>query len=363
MNLFEIKLPAGDVGGIDIDYKGDNATKLFSADWLSKGYDGVRIIGHASGTRIRAKDGYHNSTLFVGPHNGIVQLENLKLHVAKAKACHMGLALQPLYPKFCARWRGVEVVAEGPAPDGGREVWGLFTYQCDQDLQDVTFDTQEIAEHASYAHGGWASKGAKWVRTTVNGSGSQGFKARFAANEGQWVKGAKIDIQDCTFKGFGQPWGWRGGGGIVVEGGGSDILVSRSGFYGRPGSFRCLMVDDGAGAYVKPGPANGFVIVDACGFYGGPGGPSYDPVLRVGSTAQNPTWNTAKGVLIQNSAVYGERVLAQLSQIPSGKLRVQGCNTPKLKEIAHAKGFDTTHEAQLVGPKGTFVPFSVGVTG
>jgi hypothetical protein len=363
--LFEIPLPEGDVQGMDIGYAGgDNRTKLNPADWLEQGYDGVRLIGKGVGrTHLLAEEGYHNSTLFVGGHNGIVSLESCTLHVAKAKAWHQGLALQPVYPKFCMRLRNVDVVADGVNPDGGRRVWGLFPYQCDQDLEDVTFHTADIAEHASYCHGGFAQSGLLWKRVVVNGCGSQACKVRFAPNEGRWVKGARIQLIEVSIKGAGQPHGWRGGGGLVVEGGNADIHVQRCGFYGRPGEFRHLMVDDGSGAF-RSGTApfaNGRVIVDACGFMGGPGSESYSPIMRVGSTAQNPEWPTAKAVLITGCAVYGTRVLGQFSNIPDGKLLVTGCNTPALKDIANAYGFDTRYEAQLVGASGTFVPFSAGV--
>jgi len=369
MKLFEIPLPEGDVQGIDIGYRGDNRTKLNPEDWLSRGFDGVRLIGKGIGkTHLIAEEGYHNSTLFVGPHNGVVSLESCTLHVAKSKAWHQGLALQEHYPKFMQRARDIEIVADGTNPDGGRRVWGLFPYQADQDLEDVTFHTADLAEHASYCHGGFAKTGLRWNRVTVNGAGSQGCKVRFAPNEGRWARGAKIVVTDSSFKGCGQTWGWRGGGGIVLEAGMSNVLVERCGFYGRPGEFRHLMIDDGAGAFrgfdsvggVKPF-ANGIVIVNACGFMGGPGSESYSPIMRVGSTAQTPTWPTAKAVLVQNSAVYGTRVLGQFGQIPTGKLKVAGCNTPQLKDIANAYGFDTRAEAQLVGPSGTFVPFSAGV--
>lgn len=362
--LHEIRLPAGDVPGFSIAFKGDHKVNLDPQEWLGQGFDGVRFIGAGRGaTHLRAEDGYHDSTLFVGPHPGIVQLEALSLHVAKRKAWHMGLALQPLYPKFKAIARDIEVVADGTNPDGGRRVWGFFSYQADIDFEHVTFDTADLAEHASYAHGGWGATGARWKNVTVNGCGSQGFKVRFDATEGRWVKGAKVVVQDCSFKGFGQPWGWRGGAGIVVEGGNSDVLVQRCGFYGRPGNFRCLMVDDGAGAFRAGNApvANGVIVVDACGFTGGPGSESYSPIMRVGSTAQNPTWPTAKAVLVQGCAVYGERTLGQFSHIPAGKLKVTGCNTPQLKDIANAYGFDTTHQSQLVGNAGVFVPFNAGV--
>lgn len=39
--LFEIRLPEGDVGGLDIDVQGTTGQqKLWSKDWLSKGFDG-----------------------------------------------------------------------------------------------------------------------------------------------------------------------------------------------------------------------------------------------------------------------------------------------------------------------------------
>lgn len=363
--LKELRLGPGDHPGFSIGFKGDHKLNLDPAEWIDAGFDGIRIIGAGRGlTRIRAEDGYHDSTLFVGPHNGIVQLESLTLHVAKRKGWHMGLAKQPLYPKFCARARDLEMVADGTNQDGGRRAWGLFTYQCDQDLEDCVFETTDLAEHADYAHGGWAKLGRRWSRVEVHGSGSQGSKTRFDASEGVWVRGAKNVYQDCMFKGFGQPWGWRGGAGIVVEGGMSDVLIERCGFFGRPGEFRCLMIDDGAGSFraMNAPHANGWVIVRASGFTGGPGSASYSPIMRVGSTAVNSTWPTAKGVLVQGCAVYGERTLGQFGQIPVGKLKAQGCNTPQLKDIATGYGFDTTHQSQLVGNAGVFVPFSAGIS-
>lgn len=370
--LFEIPLPAGDVPGFDVGFDGDHAQQYDPRAWLDKGYAGVRIVGAGDGlrrTHIRAEDGWHNSTVFCGPTNSIVQLENLTLHVAKSKGLHMGLARQAVLPNFKAVLRGVDVVADGQYQnaDGtsGRRVWGVFGYQCDWDLEDVTFDTAELAEHASYAHG-FAKTGLRWTRVKVNGCGSQGLKVRNGPDEVSWIPNARISAIDCTFKGFGQPWGWRGGGGIVIEGGNADVLVERCGFWGRPGNFRCLMIDDGAGAFRGYGDArakaNGHVIVSACGFNGGPGSESYSPMVRVGTTNAARTWPTVKSFTMEGCGLWGERTQLQYSDVPAGKFKVRGCNTPQLVDFANAVGFDTRLETQIIGAKSVFVPISAGVS-
>lgn len=369
MKLLTVPLAAGDVPGWSIDFPGysGHGIKRSSSEWLSRGYDGVRYVGHPSGTHIRPTGG--DATLLVDRHPGIVQLENVVLHCAPRQGIFFGLEHKalPVQPKFKLSMRGCRVVADMPTSGQHSTVWGVFSYQADLDLEDCAFEMERSAEHASYAHG-FAKAGLRWTRVRVNASGAEGCKIRNSPSETAWVRGAAIVLKDCHFKAWHQPWTWRGGAGVVLQGTGCNLLVERCSFWGRaPGNThsRCLMVDDSGGDFysatdgrIGQGFANGHIVVRDSGFSGQDGPEWLSPILRVGSLGSGQ--RVARSLLIERCAVYGDRLSLQVGDVPPGRLIVRGCNTPAIRDFAQAYGMDTEHEALIPLP-GRVAPVSEGL--
>jgi hypothetical protein len=364
VRLFEIRLPAGDVRGLDLDYPaGTGRTKLWSDDWLSKGYDGVRLIGE--GTHLRPVG---DQALLVGRHNGVVQLEGITVHCGARQGIWFGLEGKhaPTQPKFKLVMRGCEVVADMPLPGSLNQhttAWGIFSYQADLDLEDTTIWCERSSEHASYAHG-FAKAGLRWNRVRVEGSGSQGCKVRNSPLETNWVKGARVHLTNCIIKNWMQPWTWRGPGGLVVEGGGCDVRVEETEFLSKPGPAHCraVMIDDAKGGFfdaetgaVGRGFANGHILIDRCGLNGGPGTENYTELLRVANNAlvgkpQGGPWKSCRSLTVTNSGLWGDHTQVQLGNIPVGKTKIAECNTPALRAYGDAHGYDTRFETGIPGP-------------
>lgn len=362
-NLFEIRLGPGVHQGFSIDFPGDQPNRLFSADWLTRGnaagpYEGVRIIGAGRGlTHIADSPGYQDSTIFGAAFNGVVQLESLTIHGSQRKAIHLGLEKTFLrYPKFRLRFRDVHMVADPPGPDGMRAVWGATGYGLDWDWEDSVINWEEGTEHGRYGRG-WARRGGRYVRCHFAGSGAEGSKDASRPSEVPFP-GLPLPITyyaDCTFENWNKPHTWRGGAGSTKQGSIAHNVYERCIFYGGSDAShsRCLMVDDGGaadhwgingvrGAY----PSNGWLIVHACAFGGRGTQGTSSPLLRVGPL--DPTMApTSKGVWIKGSAFYGQYTQLQLSNVPAGRILVEGNNTARIRQRAALLGIDTSFETTI----------------
>jgi len=355
-NLYEVRLPAGDVPGFDVGRKNDNGSRLYNPeDWFSKGYVGVRFIGKGQGiTHIRpALNVWTN--VFIGQHNGIVWLEDLTLHNGPRSAIQAGTGLWsglPFFPKFRLVTRGVMLDCSQPG------MWGMFTYECDRDDADLTIFGELLSEHTSYAHQ-WAKYGAIWNRVTVYSSGGDDFKARPDASEVRPVSGARIILRDCTLKGWNGPRSTRGGAGTTLQGiPGCDVLIERCVYWGGAGSHcRCIMIDDGEGKASTLG-APGHVVIRQVAAQGSSERTDYgDTLVRVGPLSGAMV---AKSLTLDRCSLWGKNMAVQFGGIPAGKLVVKDSNTPALRDWANAKAFDTTFEAQLPRPQRR-VPISEGL--
>lgn len=361
--LFEVRLPEGRIPGFDVAFRGDNRQRYE----LPPGYDGFRFIGAGRDrTHVEAPSSeYHDSSIFVGAFDGPVWFESMTIHGAERKALHAGLANSPK-PKGVIRGRDLAFVAERGA-DGGRPLWGLFTYCVDVDLAESEFFWADGVEHAGYEHG-CSSKGSIWLNVDVHGSGAEGSKVRNDNQETIWKKGARIIRKRCKFKSWYQPWSWRGGAGIVLQGTGYDVLIEGCEFWGGPDSKqRCIMIDDG-GTRVDGRPdyysatdgaiggafANGFIVIRKCALFSGPGPSWYGTIMRIGNL-RGTGHKVSRGVLIEDCGVYGERMLAQLTHSP---LAVTGCNTLAIRDACDAIGMNVGAEAMISG--NPLVPFSRG---
>ncbi len=352
--LYEIRLPLGDVPGFDIGWKNNNGSRLYDPQtWLSQGYSGARFIGRGQGiTHIRPASGVWTN-IFVGQHNGIVQLENLTLHNGPRSAIQAGTGKAsglPLFPKFRLVTRGVTLDCSVPG------MWGGFSYECDCDSEDLTIFGSLLTEHPWYHHQ-WAKYGALYNRYRVIGARGECWKSRPNDIECRPVSGTRIILRNFDLADW-HP-GSRGCAGIVLQGiPGSDVLIEKGVLWGGPGSrCRCLMIDDGEGKAVTLG-APGHVVIRQVAAQGSSARTDYgDTLMRVGPLAGGAV---AKSLLIDRCSLWGPNMAVQLSGLPEGKLRVQGSNTPLLRDWAAARGFDTTVEACIPRPHRR-VPISEGL--
>lgn len=356
--LFEIALPEGDVLGFDIDMHGDNGSRRYnSADWLSRGFDGVRLVGKGIGrTHIRPGSAVW-TTIGILQHNGIVELDDLTLHNAPRSALQAGTGLWtpglPVFPKFRLVLRRVELRCDVPGN------WGFFTYECDIDFEDVEIFGALLREHPNYHHE-FALYGLSWNRVNVRAAGAECLKLRPDPVEIRPLKKLhRFIVRNSTFADWYQPWSNRGGAGVVIQGGGPflDVLVEKSTFWGGDGQrCRCIMIDDG---HFIDGVATGNVLIRQVAARGRSSRTDFgDTLVRVGPLHSGV--KIAKSLTIEECGLWGPNMAVQLTGVPAGKLIVRDCNTPALRDWASARGMDTTFEAQLPLP-GRRVPISAGI--
>lgn len=384
--LFDVRLPAGEVSGFDVMFNGSHAQR-YSA--LPKGYTGWRFIGEGPGvTHVRDPDSLrHDSTIFVGPFNGTVELVGMTVHNGQLKGIHAGLATKQwnanandyvvarqVQPKFTLSTVDVEVIADAPwVGVNGRPAWGVFTYQCDVRHKRLIGRWKQGRQHLAYEHG-YASLGSNWNSCVIESAAGEDSKVRPDNQEILWVDGALIERIGCKFGDWAQTWSDFGGGGFVGQGTGEDMYFKRCQFWGGANQRgRCLMIDDGGVRFdgkpdfysASDGAmggkfANGFIVIEECSFQAGPGPDWYAAMMRIGNlhnSAQYPR-QVARGVRIENCGVWGLNMLGQFSDSP---ILIRGCNTPAIREYCASIGMDTTHEATIAGP-GQLVPFSHGRT-
>lgn len=362
MSFKEVLLAAGDHRGFDIDYdSGTGNTKWMSDGWLAAGHKGIRVVGEGpEKTHIRPghDGGSIWETIKVGRHNGVVWLENLTVHCGRTAGIQMGWAdlLRPVDPHFKLKLRNVHIVTDGNHINGR---WGVFTYECDHDFEDVLFDTKDADEHSSYAHQ-FPKSGLRWNRVTVLSSGAEGCKVRNDPSETVWSPTAKIILNECEFRNWYQPWSSRGGGGVVLQGTGVPLIVlSKCLFVAPPqdaSHTRCLMIDDnggnfwsadnGVGSFQMAGYANGHVVVDRCAFQGGNGLESLSPMVRLGNIGKS-SHKVAQSFTMTRSGLYGKNVQVQLGDLSEGSVEISNCNRPKNAEWMSNIGLDVSEECYV----------------
>lgn len=375
-NLFEIQLPEGDVGSINIDWWDNGAPILHASQWLDQGFDGVRFRGAGVGrTHLRCTS-WDGNTVVVRRHDGIVEFTGLTLHSGYEKGVQFGEQnlSRTIKPKFALRLINVHAVVEPRQADKPRTKWLLFGYQSDVYLRDVVLDAKEAREHASYWHG-FARQGLLWDHVAVIASGAEGCKVRSDASETAWAGSNQwIILRDCSISNWYQTWSDRGGGGVVLQGTGAHLLMERCvvrgggplGDLSGAQRSKCVMVtaegnsyDQQTGAVDKPGGAgNGWIILRQCALEGGPGPDWWSPIARVGRQG-GPTYG-ARGVLVEGCGVWGDHMSFQLDNLPAGKTVIRGCNTSELAAWARDHGMDPTHEAAVLTSSRP-VPLSEGL--
>lgn len=375
-NLFEIRLPEGNSGSINVGWYKNGAPILDPQTWLSidanhdgtPDYDGVRFIGAGvTKTHIRCTS-YDGCTLSVIRHAGIVEFKDLTFHAGYDRGSNFGEqnVSRVLVPKFAVRMVNVRGVVDMPAtytdaqhPQGTRPKWLVFGYNCDFYFKDVVLDATQAVEHAYYEHG-FAHDGVYAENLTITGSGSENFKVRSDTTETAWAgPQARIVLTGCTFRNWRQPWNWRGGAGIVIQGGAAHILIERCTFW--PGvadgtsqwneRSHCIEIAAEGASYDQQtgaegtGYGNGIVIVRQCAMQGRSDVDWNNSILRVARNGGGQ-W-AAKSVTLDRCGVWGPGVLVQIGQVPTGKTAIMDCNSQTLRDYCRSIGMDVSREAMI----------------
>ena len=367
MNLATIELGPGDHRGIDIDVPGGTGNRKYSSsEWAS--FDGVHFKGAGRDlTHITpAAGGSQWDTVAVGRHDKIVAFSGLTIHAGRSTAYRGLNDSGPEMPNYALHMADCGVEAD--VFDSG--TWGLFVYRQDTIMRRVRFMGERLRQHTYYHHG-YARDGVSAYQCWVQASGGENFKFRCDADEVPFVAGAECNISESVFSGWYKPHSDVGGGGIVMQASGFEkINLYRNIFWAPldgPGHTRCLMLDENEGKAFwdietgrkSVGYANGDVLVLQNAFRGGNGASWLVPTIRCGNNSDRDV-KSARSFKMHRCAVYGHGVQAQLSDIPEGKLSIEQCNTPNLRNWAHSIGIDTSEEAYYAY-RDRRVPLSEGV--
>lgn len=387
--LFTIPLPEGDVGSINVGWW-NNGTgthtnppglKLDPNNWLSQGYTGVRFVGAGVGkTRVRCTS-WDGCTISVIRHAGVVSFEQMTIYWGPDRMSNLGEQniAKGLVPEFAARFIDCDMIAEvrtvaikaGEPAVQSRPKWGVFGYNVDLYMENVRIDGKAAVEHDIYIHG-FAKQGALIVDCVLESAGAEGLKVRSDATETAYAgPQPNIVVRDTTFRDWHQQWSWRGGAAIVIQGGASDVLIERCQFWARtgpdpvPGNARshCVMVSSEGNSYdiltgaVGTGFGNGYVLVRQCVMEGRSDFDWSNAILRVAVNGGSQL--AARGVLVEDSGLWGEKMTVQLGSIPRGMTLIRRCNTAAIRRVSRSLGMQAATEAMI--PTATrLVPVSEG---
>lgn len=368
MNLKTVKLPYGDINGIDISHnsKSGNARRYD----VPAGYDGLHLIGKGAGqTFIR---GPYNS--IIATHDvGILRISDMSVEegVSTAVFCGAHSANAP------AR-RAMEFHADscelGLANQGR---WVLFVNQCDIRLNGVDGKGWENGEHFMYPHQ-VGTKGVSWKFVKVQGANTEIAKgtgrprrmfykdpseapAHHADEDGYWPvsdsfnEGPTYEFEDCELLDFGT--GGYGGGGVVMQGMGGHLRMRRCLVTQSPnvttGRGGTVMVDD-SGRHEHFGqdpddpdkwaasepPAVQSVDISECIFSAQDGPAWLSPMFRVGTLTQGNTEEVLRKLRVSASGFYGSNRTLAISACPDAVL--ENLNHPSVTEYAKQLGIDTS---------------------
>lgn len=366
LKMKEIRLPAGDLGSVAIDWPNNGARmRLASAEWLSQGFDGVRLIG--DGQQYMRCTSWDGNTFAVGRHAGVVQLEGVHLWAGTNTAYFIGMQnfTGRVEPKFQFRFLQSRMSATPPEEQGGvRSKFVGFGNNYDEWLADVVIDAVQAKQHGRYRHGS-ASRGDLWESVRCEASG-ECKKDRPEANETAWPGSNVWSItRNCALENWGQEWGdWTEGAGLVYQNAGCNVLVEDTLLRGRLGHLKCLHLAANANSYdidtgrVGVGYGNGFVVVRRCGMTGAAEGFWNNSMVNVYRDA-GASHMAAKGIIIEDSALYGKNSIVSANAVPSHRFLVQRCNTPEARAQATHLGIDTRVET-TIPTASRLVPVSAG---
>jgi len=364
-----IHLSPGDVAGFDIGTRSPTNRQLYDPR-----PGGLLFVGDNSFIR---PYGWGSDTIHIERGSGPISFNGCTIQASgatngKGKGIHYGTSKEygnaGIMEHDALILNGCHSFAPAPAP--GRQhsaVWGVMTYNTDIHLEDCTFDYFFSAEHTGYSHG-FAKYGLAIKRCQFQASGGEGWKVATRPEEVWFAPEAEISVSGSEFRNWYQPWSWRGGAGLVLQGSGArKISLDDVGFFGGDGQrSKCLMIDDGGQRYYDhegvvrgPGAANGHVDINRCGF-NGVGTEWYTSIVKVDTIDRfNPVdHKNALSFKMRGSGVYGERTFLNVNGVDT--VSVKGCNTPAIKRYGDAHGFNTLHETQLKIEQQPLVPVSQG---
>ena len=365
--FYEVALPAGDYGSINIGWFKNGATILDPKVWLDDGddndpepddYIGIRYTGQGIDKTFIRCTSWDGITLAVGRHPGIVAFRDLTVVAGQDRATAFGEQNigKIKEPKFQINMNGVRFVANPPVA-GKRTKWLLFSYNADLYLKDCVFDGIETAEHALYPHG-FSRRGMLIEGCKFNSSGAEGIKVRSDTTETVWAgPEAKIVVRGTSVTNWHQPHSWRGGAGMVFQGTGCDILIEgcvlRGGYTAGniPANDRskAIMISSEGLSYdaetgsANVGYGNGNVIIRDTLAWGHSDVDWRNTLIRCDQNSGLQF--SARSLLIENCGLYGKLMAIGVGKVPQGQFILRGCNTANVKRRAMELGIDTTYQA------------------
>lgn len=391
LRLKEIVLPAGIVQGFDVEWPSNTGN---SAKHTLDGFDGIKFAGQGKDLThvVPSPSGW--ITCFLGPGAKHVEFHGMTIHGARTRAVHQGIENIPAnggtFQNCTLIFADCHIQADEPgsAPwvvtskytdpatgallPGQTSTWGIFTYNADIFASRCSFDWKRGAEHALYAHG-MGLRGILIDECDFQTSGGECVKLATRPGEAFWLPNQTVLVQNSTFRDWGpQPWSWRGGGGVVIQGGGANVYVQGCQFFGGPGhaKSRAVMIDDGGwmrfysaldGTPGK-GPANGWVLIQDT-LIVGDGKPEWGLCARVGTLSPGAGIDVARGYGVIGCGIYSlsDTCKVEIGQVLGGNVLIERCNTPEIRSIVDA--IVPVHaEAMIAGSAGSAV-LSKGMRG
>lgn len=381
--FYEVLLPAGEHGSINVGWFRNGATILDPKVWLDDGddtdpepddYQGIRFTGQGPDKTIVRCTSWDGITLAVGRHGGTVTFKDMTVYAGADRATAFGEqnTAKVREPKFQINL--VNVHFRSPPPTGSsRTKWLVFSYNADLYLKDCQFNGKDTAEHALYAHG-FASRGMLIEGCRFLSSGAEGIKVRSDATETVWAgAGAKIVIRDTYVANWHQPHSWRGGAGMVFQGAGCDILIERCVLRGGkklgniPANDRskAIMISSEGVSYdavtgsLNMGYGNGHVVIRDTIIWGHSDVDWRNTIVRCDQNAGLQF--SARSLLIENCGLWGQNMAVGVGKVPAGQFVMRGCNTPDIKRRTLELGLDATHSAYFP-TSSSKVPVAAGIS-
>ena len=385
-SLLELRIPAGTFPGYTIAFNGWTGNTRIPPFWFKKGFQGVHLIcAGPDKTIFHAQNS--EATFVLGRKCGYIKIENATIKngsgPGKQKSIFGGVDsanASNLIPYTVHLKNCVLEIARTSDPDGHPE-WPIFINQGDVILEDCIIRSANSNEHALYVHG-FGKYGAYILNTVIDGVGAEGLK--FTARP-QWryyqdpsilaaAKSAYTDgyhpidqdnwivVRNTVVKDWNQPWSWRGGAGMTLQGAGLNALIEDCAFVDFGENKPALGIDDssvehfGANNVAGIGPANGNLVCRRSIFASGPGPVWLGPVINIGSLI-NSSDKILASAEFDSCGIYGENMLLSIKGVD--QLILNNCNNEIINQLAQTYGIDTSFEARL-NYAGQLIPVSHG---